>query len=85
MLKNDRGFHLPEIFIGGRQNYDDSFFWVDGTNFNYENWVPEGGSFHGQKCIGFLISRDTEHPHHGKWTLVPCEAKTKYFCKKACK
>ena len=72
----------PVSIIGGKVKIDQSFFWTDGTEFDYSNWQlgqpqrPYGT----QNCIGLLPGGEVAD---GTWILDGCVNSHKYICKKA--
>ena len=71
----------PVSIIGGKVKPDQTFFWSDGTEFDYSNWQPgqPQGPYGTQVCIVLLPGREVAD---GTWIVDRCDNPFKYICKK---
>ena len=74
--------HAPIMIVGGKVNNDQTFFWTDGTKFDYSYW-QSGQPQHPygtQDCIFMMPGGDASD---GRWILERCDMPSRYICKKS--
>ena len=81
-LHDPTGYHYT--CIGGQRD-GNSFRWIDGSDFNYQNWnTGEPNKLNGnmENCMELYIKDDK--PFHGKWNDNLCDSNDydSYVCKK---
>ena len=72
---------IHKTWIGGSR-WGNTFKWIDGKAFDYENWnTGEPDNLGGEEnCIE--VYSDPGQSWHDKWNDVPCDMKRNYVCKK---
>ena len=72
---------IHKTWIGGSR-WGNTFKWIDGKAFDYENWnTGEPDNLGGEEnCIE--VYSDPGQSWHDKWNDIPCNQKRNYVCKK---
>ena len=75
--------HSPMVMLGGKVNIDQdqvsSFYWTDGSEFDYYNWQPGQPYLSGtEECIGMMPFFNSSE---GTWFIDDCNAGHRYVCK----
>ena len=78
-LKNStRNLNMRSIWLGLRRNWDNRFYWLDGSRQQYSNWLPnEPNHFGGEEYCSEAV--------HGGWNDVSCNRRGRrksYVCEK---
>ncbi|XP_064415760.1 galactose-specific lectin nattectin-like [Latimeria chalumnae] len=81
LIQNEAG-SCPRTWIGGyRQLFKKSFYWLDGSRWNYSNWAPgePNNFFFFENCL------EMNYPHTGAWNDIRCWYRKPFVCEKVLK
>ena len=65
-----------DIWIGGTRKGGDSFYWLDGTPWNYTNWSPPNPSGGAEECLEIFA----RNYHPSEWNDVHCWKYSSFVC-----
>ena len=67
-----------DIWIGGRRQ-GDSYSWLDGTPWDYQNWSPKNPSGGGEECAEIFANSNPDF-YPSKWNDDTCTVRNSFVC-----